>query len=188
MTENTENNGYVPLHTNTYLVRMPKARTKPLYKRTEKALKEGDAQAVINSLTPLQKRFVEEYLVDFRGKDAVLRAGYRTKNPIEISKQLLKHPAILYAIDALKVERQMFTDVTKDYVLQKIVNTLEKAEDKDNHTAVLRAAELLAKHLGMFIERTEISGPDGKAIEIEKKTQEEAESFLDMIDRTSKRG
>ena len=179
---------YVPLHTNTYLVRMPKARTKPLYKRTEKALQDGDAQAVIDSLTPLQKRFVEEYLVDFRGKDAVLRAGYKTKNPIVISKQLLKHPAILYAIDALKVERQMFTDVTKDYVLQKIVTTLEKAEDKDNHTAVLRAAELLAKHLGMFIDRTEISGPDGNAIEIQKKTKEEAEDFLNLIDRTAKRG
>jgi phage terminase small subunit len=177
----------LPLHTNK-AVAIQKEKRKRVSQRSEAAIESGDLQAVIDSLSERQRRFCEEYLVDLNATQAVTRSGYNTKYPNRIAFQLMESPAIRIAIDALRAERDKRTDVTKDYVLQKIMKALRLAEENGNLTAMLRATELLGKHLSLFVERTEISGPDGKEIEIkEKKVKEEADSFVDLIDRTAKK-
>lgn len=166
----------LPLHTNKAVAIQKEKRSK-LSQKSQKALDSGDIQAVIDSLTDRQRLFCEEYLKDFNGTQAVVRAGFTTKYPNRVSFQLLENPAIRVAIDALRAERSKNSDVTKDFVLAKIVKTIEAAEAANNHNAVLRGAELLAKHLGMFIDRTEISGPDGEAIQMEQKVNERAADF-----------
>lgn len=175
----------LPLHTNKALA-IQKAKRAKVSKKSMEAMNNGTTQDVIETLTGKQIRFCEEYLVDMNATQAVLRAGYSTNNAKQIAFQLMENPAIRLAIDALRAERLKHTDVTKDYVLQKIIKTLEAAEEDGNHNATLRAAELLAKHLGMFVERTEISGPDGKAIE-HKKIEEDVADFTRTIASLSKR-
>ena len=140
-------------------------------------------------LTVKQKMFVEEYLMDFNASQAVLRAGYNTKNPSHMGSAMLRNPKIREAIEDLIRERRERSFVNEDYVLRKIVNTLEKCEKEENFnaTAVLRAAELLAKHLGMFVDKQEISGPDGGAIQMEK-VQNDATDFTRSIARLAQRG
>ena len=172
----------LPLHTNKAVAIRKEKRFNGSVKKRQ-LLEAGDIQGCLDSLTGKQRAFCEEYLVDLNGKEAVIRAGYKTNHPAKIAFQLLENPIIRVAVDALRAERSKMSDVTKDFVLQKIVKTLEKAEDDNNHNATLRAAELLARHLGMFVERTEISGPDGGAIELERKQKvfEEAEDFKNKI-------
>ena len=176
----------LPLHTNK-AVAMQKEKRKRVSEKSLRAIESGDLQEVIDSLTEKQRRFCEEFLKDLNATQAVVRAGYDTKYPNRIAFQLMENPAIRIAIDAIRSERNKSTDVTKDFVLQAIMKTIRQAEADGNHNAVLRGLEMLAKHLGMFIDRTEISGPDGKEIEIkQKKVKEEADSFIDLIDRTAK--
>lgn len=168
------------VHTNKAIALRKEKRSR-VSSKAQRAIDEGDVQSVIDSLTHLQRRFVEEMVLDPRsGSEAVLRAGYKTNNARQIAFQLLENPAIRISIDALRAERGKNTDVTKDFVLRKIIKTIESAEEKGNHNAVLRGAELLAKHLGMFIDRTEISGPDGEAIRLQK-TEEDAADFTKSI-------
>ena len=155
--------------------------------KTQKALEDGDILKIIDSLSGLQYKFCEEYLVDMKPQEAVIRAGYNTKYPSKVAYLLVNHPGCRAVIDHLREQRMKNSKVTKDYVLRKITKALEEAEDTKNHTAVLRAAELLARHLGMFVDRTEISGPDGKAIELEqKKVKEQADDFINLIDKTAR--
>ena len=165
---------------------LQKAKRAKVSKKSLEAIETGDVQTVVDSLSPRQLQFVQEYLKDMNATQAVLRASYNTVYPNRIGFQLMENPAIRIAIDALKVERNMYSDVTKDFVLDKIVKTLEKAEKDNNHNATLRAAELLARHLGMFIERTEISGPDGEAIEY-KKIEEDVQSFTNSLNNLALR-
>lgn len=151
------------------------------------ALDAGNIQEVVNNLTVKQRRFVEEYLVDFNGSAAVLRAGYETKYPNRQASELLRNPAIKAAIDLVTVERTERYTLKPEYVVNKIQKTIEKAEMDNNHNAVLRGCELLARHLGMFIERTEISGPDGEAIKLQK-VQEAADAFTSAINGLIERG
>lgn len=151
------------------------------------ALDAGNIQEVIDNLTTRQRRFVEEYLVDFNGSAAIVRAGYNTKWPNRLANEMLVHPGIRAAIDQITLERAGDSVIKPDYVFQKITKTIEKAERDDNHSAVLRGCELLARALGMFVERKEISGPNGDAIKYEQ-VREAADAFTSAIDSLIERG
>jgi hypothetical protein len=168
-------------------LRVHPTRKKPrdkytLKPKTRALLDAGDIQGVIDRLTVRQRRFVEEYLVDFDGGAAVLRAGYNTSggNATRLAHEMLQHPAIRAAIDQLTLERSKDLTLKPDYVIQKLYRTVEKAEKEGNHTAVLRGCEILARALGMFIERKEISGINGEAIKYEE-VRKAADSFTSAI-------
>lgn len=176
--------------TETKLRVQPRKKTADNIKpKVQAALDAGNIQEVIDNLTFRQRRFVEEFLVDFNGAAAVLRAGYNVlpKNAARLANEMLAHPGIKAAIDQVTLERADKSVIKPDYVFQKIKRTLEKAEQDGNHTAVLRACELLARATGMFIERREISGPDGRAIEY-KAVQEAADAFTSAINGLIERG
>jgi phage terminase small subunit len=166
-----------------------KERLEAMYPRVQEALDSGDPQRVIDALSPKQRLFVEEYIKDFNAAAACIRAGYDTprENANRMGYQLLQHPGIRYAIDALLAERSKEIHIDPNFVLKKIIRSLERSEEKGNETAVLRAAELLAKHLGMFVERTEISGPDGEAIKMEK-IQQDVDEVTRTIAQLAQRG
>lgn len=162
----------------------PRDAIKP---KVQRALDAGNVQEVIDNLTTRQRRFVEEYVVDYDGAAAVSRAGYNTKWPARMAYEMLQHPGIKAAIDQLTLQRAEQTTLKPDYVMKKIKRTIEKAEQDGNHTAVLRGCEILARALGMFVDKTEISGPDGKAIEVEQRTKEEAEQLIKTLEALAKR-
>jgi phage terminase small subunit len=148
--------------------------------RIEQLISEGRFQEVLDGLSEKQRRFCEQYLLDFNGSAAVLRAGYETQYPNRLASQMLKNPAIKLCIDQLTIERADKNTLKPEYVINKVTKTIERAEQDGNHSAVLRGCELLARHLGMFIERQEISGPNGDAIKI-KRVQEAADAFTSAI-------
>lgn len=175
----------LPLHTNK-AVAMQKAKRNKTSSRNKEAIESGSIQEVIDSLTGKQKAFCEEYLVDLNATQAVLRAGYQTKYPNRVAFQLMENPAIRIAIDGLRAERSKGSDVTKDFVLRGIQKAIRLAEESGNLNALLRGHELLARHLGMFIERTEISGPDGDAIRMEQKVKQDVSDFTSRLARLAK--
>lgn len=175
----------LPLHTNK-AVAMQKEKRKTISEKSQQAIDSGNIQAVIDSLSDKQRVFCEEYLTDLNATQAVIRAGYSTKFPNRVAFQLMENTAIRIAIDALRAERTKRSDVTKDFVLKGIQKAIRTAEENNNTNAMLRGYELLARHLGMFVERTEISGPDGGAIE-HKKIEEDVADFTRSIASLSKR-
>jgi phage terminase small subunit len=177
----------LPIHTNK-VVAIQKEKRKRVSSKSEAAIKAGDVQAVIDSLSEKQKRFCEEFLVDLNATQAAVRAGYSGKYPNRQAFQLMENPAVRLTIDALRAERAKGTDVTKDFVLRGIEKTIRLAEEAGNLSALLRGYELLARHLGMFIDRTEISGPDGDAIRMEQRIKEDVAAFTSSISRLARRG
>ena len=175
----------LPIHTNK-VVALKRVKRKTTSQKSERAIETGDVQAVIDSLSDRQKVFCEEYLKDLVASKAAVRAGYAPKNAKQVAFQLMENKAVRIAIDGLRGERTSNSDVTKDFVLRGIQKAIMLAEDSGNLNALLRGHELLARHLGMFIERTEISGPDGEAIKYEK-AKEDAADFISSISKLAKR-
>ena len=162
-----------------------KMAVKPL---VEKALQDKDPQSVLDNLTVRQRAFVHDYIKDFDASKAAGRAGYTGNNLNKIGYQQLVHPGVRSSIDFLLKSRSEKADVDVNYVITKWVRMIEKceADESFNAQAVLRATELLAKHLGMFVDRTEISGKDGEAIKFEK-VKEDADAFSRAIASISSR-
>lgn len=153
---------------------------------------EGD-EAVIATLTPMQIKFVEAYVKDFDKKNALMAGGYKVteKNSARLAQNLMTHPAVRIAIDYyVKIKAEKST-VTQQYIMARWVKQIENNEEKSKTDykaaqVVLRASELIAKSLGMFIDRTEITGKDGEAIQIEE-INDAADAFTRQIARLAQR-
>lgn len=143
-----------------------------------RALEIGDVAAVRDALSPRQRRFAEEYILDYNGSAAAVRAGYSPKSPDKQAYLLLRHKGIAFLIDdLLRSKEAKIMSVNPEYVIQEVIGIIRKEGSKDGDK--LRGLELLARHLGMFIDRTEITGKDGGPLAIEEqKAKEEADSFL----------
>lgn len=68
-------------------------------------------------LTALQKRFIEEYLVDLNATQAAIRAGYSEKTAYSIGSENLKKPEIAERIRKRQEARVDRTQITQDFVL-----------------------------------------------------------------------
>ncbi len=151
-------------------------------KALKEAIANNDGAAVLEHMPDRMKAFCYEYLKDLNATQAVLRAGYDTVHPNRIGTQLKNKPAVNIALDYLQKDREQKLKVDATFVLDKIIKSIDRAEKKGNEAAVLRGAELLAKHLGMFVDRQEISGPNGDAIRVqEEQIRQTAEDFKSKI-------
>lgn len=74
----------------------------------------------MTELTPKQRRFVEEYLVDLNATQAAIRAGYSAKTAGKIGTENLRKPAIQSEISAAQAKRSKRTEITQDRVLQEL--------------------------------------------------------------------
>ena len=74
--------------------------------------------AAAKKLTPKQKRFVSEYLIDLNATQAAIRAGYSPKTANEQGARLLANVSIAKAIQEARDKRQQRTEITQDRVLQ----------------------------------------------------------------------
>jgi len=128
------------------------------------------------ALTPKQALFVKEYLVDLNATQAAKRAGYSEKTAQAIAAENLSKPVIAEAIKEQLDKRMNKVEITAEYVLSTIKNTIERCSqaeqvvDKDgvpsgeykfDSAAVLKGSELLGKYLKLFTDKTEVSNPDG---------------------------
>lgn len=71
-------------------------------------------------LTPKQRRFVEEYLVDLNATQAAIRAGYSEKTAYSIGMENLRKPQIASSIQGAMDRRSDRTTVTQDKVVREL--------------------------------------------------------------------
>lgn len=112
-------------------------------------------------LTPKQKTFVKEYLVDLNARQAAIRAGYSEKTAQEQSSRLLSNVKVAKAVQTEMDKRSERTEINADYVLTGIRDLTDRCAnngDEHNPTAALKGYELLGKHLKLFTDKTEHSG------------------------------
>ena len=150
--------------------------------------------------------------MDLNATQAAIRAGYSKKTAYSMGHENLKKPEISAAISEAQVERSKRTEITQDWVLQTIFDTVERCKqaqpvvDRKGTTvfvetpsgniapaytfspaAVLKGAELAGKHLGMFPNKHEVTGKDGGLIETkEMSTMEAARHIAFVLDKAAR--
>lgn len=71
-------------------------------------------------LTPKQKAFVEEYLIDLNATQAAIRAGYSKKTAYRTGADNLIKPQIQSEIQKAMKEREKRTEITQDKVIKEL--------------------------------------------------------------------
>lgn len=122
------------------------------------------------SLTPKQRLFAKEYLVDLNATQAAIRAGYSEKTAYRIGAELLQKTSVSNFISEAMSRRAERLDISQDYILAALREIVERTmqaapvmrkgeqvvDEDGNHVWAFdaknacRALELLGKHLGMF--------------------------------------
>lgn len=72
-------------------------------------------------LTPKQMRFVDEWLIDFNGKQAAIRAGYSAKTAEATAARLLRNVKVQAEISRRQKDLQRRTEVTQDRVVKELM-------------------------------------------------------------------
>ena len=73
-----------------------------------------------NKLTPKQKRFIDEYLVDLNATQAAIRAGYSAKTAYSIGIENLRKPEIQAALQKRRDKLQTKLEISQEKVLQEL--------------------------------------------------------------------
>lgn len=71
-------------------------------------------------LTPKQKRFCEEYVIDLNGTQAAIRAGYSKKSAQQTASANMLKPVVQAYIQSLADKRSERTQINADNVLTEI--------------------------------------------------------------------
>lgn len=71
-------------------------------------------------MTPKQKRFIDEYLIDFNASQAAARAGYKKSAAPDIGRQLLRKTPIALELARRQEKTHERAVVTRDQVLREL--------------------------------------------------------------------
>ncbi len=175
-------------------------------------------------LNPKQLAFISEYLIDFNGTQAAIRAGYSARTAQEQASVLLSKPMVQRALEEAKAAHKKVREVSVDRIIQELeriaygdlknsvrwneggtqiqpsddlpadvsatIMSIEEDEHETTsplgHTHVrrkvkvkhydkLRALELLGRYKSLFVDRKEVTGKGGGAIEVQTK------SWMDVV-------
>jgi hypothetical protein len=113
---------------------------------------------MFQQLSPRQRRFVDEYLVDLNATQAAIRAGYSARTANEQGPRLLVNVGIATAIQTAQEARSQRLQLTQDDVLRGLHREATRMGDGSSHSARVAAWGLIAKHLGMLERRAQFDG------------------------------
>ena len=100
-------------------------------------------------MTPKQKAFVDEYLIDLNATQAAIRAGYSSKNADKIGHELLGKTRVSESISQAMADRSRRTGISQDRVIRELakiafVNASDVIDPEDASVLVDAAREDLA--------------------------------------------
>ncbi len=144
-----------------------------------------------------QIQFAQEYVIDFNGKQAAIRAGYSARSAEVTACKMLRTAKV-----RSEIERLLADDVgRRNEIRERNINELiplaytdaavETKTDKDGNVIEvsfrdkLRAIELLGKMHGLFTDKVQLSGSIGVVRDFSKLTDaqlEELEKLTKKID------
>lgn len=129
-----------------------------------------------SGLTPKQQRFVDEYLIDLNATQAAIRAGYSPNNADVTGPRMLGNVGVAAAIAEKQTVRAEATELSEQWVMDRLKENVERSmvavpvmvfnrdtkqmEETGEYTyqgnVANKALELIGKHRGMFVDRSEV--------------------------------
>ncbi|MBC7620857.1 MAG: terminase small subunit [Candidatus Saccharibacteria bacterium] len=104
-------------------------------------------------------RWIDEYLVDFNGSAAAVRAGYSEKSARAIACENLTKPDIQAVLQARQAEMAKELQITRQGVIRALLDAFEMSRKQQNPSAMVTALREVSKMLGF-------NAPEVKRVEL----------------------
>jgi phage terminase small subunit len=107
-------------------------------------------------ITPEEEVFCREYLGTMDLKKAITAAGYTGRHPTVTARRWLNKPKVKERMQQMQKRDEIRADVTRDKYHQMLIETYDRAMADGDYSGANRAAELLGKSMGYFVEQKAI--------------------------------
>ena len=120
-----------------------------------------------NTIAPLtnkQLRWIDEYLIDFNGAAAAVRAGYSEKSARSIAHENATKPDIQAVLRERQAAMAKELQITRTGVIKGLLEAVEMGRELRNPGAMVSALSTVAKMLGYYspeIKRVEMTAGQG---------------------------
>lgn len=128
----------------------------------------------MSNLSGKHERFCQEYVIDYNGTQAAIRAGYSRASAKQQAHRLLQREDINNRVRELQSEQVKRLGLSQDYVVLQMLETyqccreahpvlewdygigemVETGKYQFDSKGALKALEMIGKHLGMFEKKT----------------------------------
>lgn len=135
-----------------------------------------------SELTNKQRRFCEEYVIDWNATRAAKAAGYSEKTAYSIGQENLKKPEIQAFLEEIQKDISKLAGVSALRNINKLVEIAFAEDEKTRHTDRIKAIEVINKMLGL----NEPEKIEAKTMhEFEGKTEQQ---IIDDLNRYREKG
>ena len=139
-------------------------------------------------LTPKQRKFVAEYLVDLNATRAAIRAGYSEKTADRIGPELLGKTCVREAVEAAQKRREKRTEITQDRVLNELArvafgNSRAVMSWGPGGLVLRNSDELTEDEAALVSEVRETTTKDGGSMALKTHDKMKALELLGMFDK-----
>jgi hypothetical protein len=103
------------------------------------------------------EKFAQGLAQGMSAAEAYRQAGYEVKGNVAeaAASRLLRDVKVASRVEELKQRAAVSVQISREWVLEQLVDNLKLAKDTGQIAPANRAAELLGKELGMFVDRSE---------------------------------
>ena len=126
-------------------------------------------------LTIKQLRWIDEYLIDFNGAAAAVRAGYSSKSARSIAHENLTKPYIQAVLQARQASMAKELQITCQGVIRGLLDAVELGREINNPASMISGLSTIAKMLGYY-------SPEVKRVELTAGQQGAHTKFAAMTD------
>ncbi len=111
-------------------------------------------------LKPKRVKFIQEYLKDFDGTNAAIRAGYSEHSARFIASRLLINPEVKKELDRRQAEIAKKYEIRTDFIVQTLMDLIADCKvDEDRHH-LIKSLDMLNKMGGKYSHTVVNQTPD----------------------------
>lgn len=103
-----------------------------------------------STLTARQLRWIDEYLIDFNGAAAAVRAGYSPKSARSIAHENTTKPDIQAVLRAKQAAMAQELQITREGVIRGLVEAVDTARLQQNPMAMISGLRELGRMMGFY--------------------------------------
>ena len=104
----------------------------------------------LTKLTEKNILFVQEYLIDYDGKNAAIRAGYEVPGAASTACRLLQQTLIINEIQKQKEIDAVRYEIRKEVIVRELFDIITKSKAKGDINNLLKGLDMLNKMAGNY--------------------------------------
>ena len=110
-----------------------------------------------SKLKPKRLKFILEYLIDFDGTSAAIRAGYSEHSARFIAHQLMLNPEVKAEYEKRYAEYKKKYEIRREGIVADLYELKNKCKNDDDRAHLVKTLDILNKMAGQYTVNTNIN-------------------------------